>query len=211
MPTTLFSREITKERPMPSIKVFGWAALLFVSFLGYKVENDGEVIRIPDKEVHKSELRLYPNTGQWLYQGLPFNGFALTCHPNGAVAEKIGFHNGKKQGIALKWYADGTLAGKKNYVENRLEGVARAWWPNGVLSSESHYVNRQRHGKQKKWYPNGKMARLMHFDRGKEEGLQQAWLRTGKLYANYEAKNGRFFGLKRSNLCYQLEDETIQR
>ncbi len=208
MPTILFFREIIKERPMPSIKVFGWAVFLFISSLGY---HDGEAVKIPDREVNKNELRLYPNTGQWLYVGRPFNGFAITRHPNGVVAEKIGFYEGKKQGTAIKWYADGALAGKKNYVENRLEGVARTWWPNGALSSESHYVNRQRHGKQIKWYPSGQMARMMHFDQGKEEGLQQAWLRTGKLYANYEAKNGRFFGLKRSNLCYQLEDETIQR
>ncbi len=210
MPTILFFQEIIKERPMPSIKAFNWLLLLFIFLVGSN-KNNGKAIKILDLEVHQSELRLYPNTGQWLYKGHPFNGFALAYHLNGALAEKIGFHEGKKQGIALKWYADGALAGKKNYVENRLEGVARTWWPDGALSSESYYVNRQRHGKQIKWYPNGQMARMMHFDQGKEEGLQQAWLRTGKLYANYEAKNGRFFGLKRSNLCYQLEDETIQR
>ncbi len=208
MPTILFSQGIIKERRMPSIKVFGWAVLLFIFFSGNPNE---EVVQIPVTEVHKSELRLYPNTGQWLYQGHPFNGFALTCHPNGALAEKIGFHNGKKQGIALKWYANGILACKRNYVENRLEGLAHTWWPNGVLSSESRYVHRQRHGEQKKWYPNGQIARLMQYYRGQEKGLQQAWLRTGKLYANYEAKNGRVFGLRRSNLCYQLKDETIQR
>lgn len=210
MPTIFFSLEIIKERPMPSIKVFSWALLLFIFLAGAR-ENNGEAIKISDFEIHQSELRLYPNTGQWLYEGHPFNGFALTYHPNGALAEKIGFYNGKKQGVAIKWYPDGVLASKKNYVENRLEGMARAWWPNGSLSSESQYVNRQHHGKQKKWYPNGQIARLMHFKQGKEEGLQQAWLRTGKLYANYEAKNGRFFGLKRSNLCYQLKDEVVQR
>ncbi len=210
MRTIFFSQEIIKERPMPSIKVFSWAVLLF-AFSPVGKEINSEAIKISSTEVHKSELRLYPNTGQWLYEGHPFNGFALTHHPNGTIAEKMGFHNGKKQGVALKWYTDGALASKKNYVENRLEGMARTWWPNGALSSESHYVNRQRHGKQKRWYPNGQIARLMHFDRGKEEGLQQAWLRTGKLYANYEAKNGRFFGLKRSNLCYTLKDEVVQR
>jgi hypothetical protein len=39
--------------------------------------------------------------------------------------------------------------------------------------------------------------------------MQQAWLETGALYVNYEAKNGRIFGLLRSNLCYQLENEVV--
>ena len=45
---------------------------------------------------------------------------------------------------------------------------------------------------------------------GREEGMQQAWRRNGKIYNNYEAKNGRIFGLKRANLCFQLEEEIVQ-
>lgn len=45
---------------------------------------------------------------------------------------------------------------------------------------------------------------------GREEGLQQAFRRNGYLYANYEARNGRIFGLKKAALCYGLEDENIQ-
>ncbi len=33
---------------------------------------------------------------------------------------------------------------------------------------------------------------------------------NGKLYANYEAIDGRVYGLKRANLCFDLNDETIQ-
>ena len=33
---------------------------------------------------------------------------------------------------------------------------------------------------------------------------------NGKIYNNYEAKNGRIFGLKRASLCFQLEDEIVQ-
>jgi antitoxin component YwqK of YwqJK toxin-antitoxin module len=45
---------------------------------------------------------------------------------------------------------------------------------------------------------------------GQEEGMQKAWRENGKIYNNYEAKNGRIFGLKRASLCFQLEDEIVQ-
>lgn len=45
---------------------------------------------------------------------------------------------------------------------------------------------------------------------GREEGMQKAWRENGKIYNNYEAKNGRIFGLKRANLCYELENEEVQ-
>jgi len=41
--------------------------------------------------------------------------------------------------------------------------------------------------------------------------MQKAWLKNGTLYVNYEAKNGRVFGMRRANSCYKLEDETILR
>ena len=47
-------------------------------------------------------------------------------------------------------------------------------------------------------------------EEGKEKGLQKAWLQNGTLYVNYEAKNGRVFGMKRANLCYQLKNEKIE-
>ena len=40
--------------------------------------------------------------------------------------------------------------------------------------------------------------------------MQQAWLENGKIYVNYEAKNGRKFGMNRANLCYELKEEEIQ-
>ncbi len=40
-------------------------------------------------------------------------------------------------------------------------------------------------------------------------GLQQAWLKNEKMYVNYEAKNGRIFGMRRANSCYKLENEDV--
>ena len=45
---------------------------------------------------------------------------------------------------------------------------------------------------------------------GREEGLQQGFRKNGVVYANYEARDGRFYGLKKAKLCYGLEDENIK-
>jgi antitoxin component YwqK of YwqJK toxin-antitoxin module len=71
-------------------------------------------------------------------------------------------------------------------------------------------VNGQRHGLQKIWFLNGQLAKRKNLNEGKEEGLQQAWLENGTLYVNYEAKNGRIFGMNRANLCYKLKNEKVQ-
>ena len=46
---------------------------------------------------------------------------------------------------------------------------------------------------------------------GKEKGIQRAYRKNGALYANYEAKNGRIFGLKKASLCFGLEDQQIKK
>jgi antitoxin component YwqK of YwqJK toxin-antitoxin module len=66
------------------------------------------------------------------------------------------------------------------------------------------------HGIQKQWYQSGAKFKHLSLNHGIEEGLQQSWRENGKIYNNYEAKNGRIFGLKRANLCYELEEEIIQ-
>ncbi|MEM9000788.1 MAG: toxin-antitoxin system YwqK family antitoxin [Bacteroidota bacterium] len=207
-----FFQGITKVRQAASTKLNYSIALLAIFLLsGQQTEKSNYPWIIEDHNVESGLLTLNSQEGKWYYDGTPFNGYALSWHGNGQLAEKVGYLNGKRHGPASKWYKDGLLSSEKHYVENRLEGIAKTWWPNGSQSTASNYLNRQRHGKQVKWYPNGQIARIMHFNYGKEEGLQQAWLQNGKLYANYEAKNGRFFGLRRSNLCYQLQNEVVQQ
>ena len=40
--------------------------------------------------------------------------------------------------------------------------------------------------------------------------LKEYALENGKIYVNYEAKNGRIFGMNRTNLCYKLKNEKVQ-
>ncbi|WP_405382256.1 toxin-antitoxin system YwqK family antitoxin [Maribacter sp. LLG6340-A2] len=170
-----------------------------------------EPIMIKQETKFKEELKLNQLEGTWYYKNSPYDGYALTLHENGSLAEKVGFVNGKREGVAKRWSANEVLRVEYHYKNNRLEGSFKTWWENGQLAQKANYVNGKMHGIEKKWYADGQLAKERQLVNGREEGQQKAWLQNGTLYVNYEAKNGRIFGLRRANSCYQLEDEVVVR
>ncbi len=177
-------------------------------------DNDIEVlvkkpVVIKAVEVNKDELILNQVEGIWYYNEEPYNGYALRFHANDTLGERIGFYNGKREGVARQWSPYGVLRVESHYRNNRLSGVYKSWWENGELSRESHYEKGLLNGLEKQWYSNGQLSKLRHIVDGKEEGIQKGWLENGKLYVNYEAKNGRIYGMRRANSCYKLEDEVV--
>ncbi|NND34704.1 MAG: hypothetical protein HKN76_19110 [Saprospiraceae bacterium] len=166
---------------------------------------------IPAIEIAKELLQLNAIEGMWYWNGAPFSGYAIDKYPNHILSERTGFLLGKKEGVSKKWHVDGTLKKQAIYRANRLHGIVSVWspGPENTLVSESNFVEGVRHGLQRRWYTSGQIQRSVHLNMGLEEGLQQAWLENGKIYVNYEAKNGRTFGLKKANLCYELENENI--
>lgn len=170
-----------------------------------------EPIVIKKETKFKEELELNQLEGTWYYENSPYDGYALTLHENGTLAEKVGFVKGKRQGLVQRWSSNGVLRVEFHYKNNRLEGSYKSWWENGHLAQEANYVNGDMDGIEKKWYLDGQLAKERQLVNGREKGLQKAWLQNGTLYVNYEAKNGRIFGLRRANSCYQLEDEVVVR
>lgn len=177
---------------------------------GPSVKSVGDhALEIYNVEVDKQDLVLNPIEGKWYYKNQPYTGYSLKFHPNDTLAERLGFLNGKREGVAKRWSVNGVLRVASTYRQNKLVGVYKSWWENGVLAEESHYVNGLKQGQEKQWYVTGQLSKVRQLMKGKEEGLQQAWLSNGKLYVNYEAKNGRIFGMLRANSCYKLEDEVV--
>tara|TARA_R110002072_G_scaffold23949_2_gene81893 strand:- start:3167 stop:3778 length:612 start_codon:yes stop_codon:yes gene_type:complete len=171
----------------------------------------GNKINIKDFEVLKEELTLNQIEGKWYYKNEPFSGYSLRFYPNDTLAERIGYDLGKREGIARKWSENGVLRIESYYKNNRLDSVYKSWWENGTLAAQTHYVNGVKQGVEKEWYPTGQLAKERNLIDGNESGLQKAWLINGTLYINYEAKNGRIFGMRKTNSCYSLENETIIR
>ncbi|MBX2844144.1 MAG: toxin-antitoxin system YwqK family antitoxin [Flammeovirgaceae bacterium] len=162
-----------------------------------------------NREVVAEKLFLNQREGL-VYEGdILFTGISVSSYPNGEVAEKVTYFHGKRNGFRRKWFENRTLSFEAFYKSNKLNGEVKTWWSNGILRSESHFEKGKANGLQKQWYSTGKIFKELNMVFGKEEGIQKAWRENGKIYVNYEAKNGRIFGLKRANLCFELSEENI--
>ena len=157
-----------------------------------------------------SELRLDQAAGVYRLDGHPFTGVTVRPLRSGR-REAISMVHGKKHGLRRQWYASGKMSFTAEYHQGRLHGTSRSWWHDGARRSESHFIYGVQHGTQREWYANGAKIKELSLEHGQEQGMQRAWRRNGKLYANYEARNGRIFGLKRSQLCFQLEDQLVRQ
>ncbi|RCW91429.1 toxin-antitoxin system YwqK family antitoxin [Winogradskyella arenosi] len=164
---------------------------------------------ISDTLVKKSDLVLNPLNGVWSYNDKPYNGYAVKENAQGQHIEKLGFYQGKRQGVAKTWSDNGVLRSKAYYHQNKLEGLYTSYWENGLVALEVTYKAGKKEGQEKQFYSNGELSKLRWLEGGKEKGLQKAWLPNGKLYVNYEVKNDRVFGLMRANACYKLENEKV--
>ncbi len=160
--------------------------------------------------VAKTALQFNSEKGLVYYKQQPFTGVSVVKTTNGLTVESAEYTKGKKHGSYKKWFDDGQLSFEATYIQGLRNGKAFTWWKNGNMRSQSNFKNGIADGKQYQWYKTGVKFKIITLVDGKEEGLQQAWRENGKIYNNYEAKNGRIFGLKRANLCFQLDEEAPQ-
>ena len=179
------------------------------------ISNDStqiEKIELPAQTVDISALHYDNKVSLWTLDGQLFSGYAETMYPNGAIKQRFGVFQGRKQNETLDWYPDGHLKLSSNYHKGKLHGEKKAWSTDAphTLISHLNYKMGKAHGEQKKWYATGELYQIMNFKMGKEEGLQRAYRKNGALYANYEAKEGRIFGMKKTALCYEVDNEEVQ-
>jgi len=211
--TTSYSPEIIKEHPMAYNKLIACLLVLLFSAC-QQIDDHTSVIAhtrlIKHVSVLADHLELRPQEGLVYYQNEPFTGLSLDYYPDGTKSTTIEYLGGKRQGIYRKWFENGALSFEANYQSGKRDGTSKTWWSNGNLRTISNHKMGVPHGIQKQWYQSGAKFKHIELNHGIEEGLQQSWRENGKIYNNYEAKNGRIFGLKRANLCYELEEEIIQ-
>lgn len=178
------------------------------------VENQSTTkITIPDINLNKGEVRYDNMTSTFTRNDRPFSGYMISLYENGTLKEKIGIFNGKKQNTSSYWFSNGKLKQIATYDKGKLHGEKKLWSNDSIYTVIAYlnYYSGKAHGEQKQWYKTGELYKKLNLNKGKEEGIQQAFRKNGDLYANYEAKNGRIFGLKKSALCYGLEDEKINK
>ncbi len=174
--------------------------------------KDTVLREVPENIVLKSAVEYDPKKTLWTLNHEPYSGFVVSYYDDCTMKEKFGMLNGKKQGQNMQWYPDGHLKNVSHYDKGKLHGEKRLWsgGPEHILIAQYQYDTGKAHGEQKKWYPTGELYKKLNLVRGKEEGLQQAFRKNGALYANYEARAGRIFGMKKATLCYGLDAEKVR-
>ncbi len=146
--------------------------------------------------------------GWMLLDGDLFTGVSVTRGVDGTVLGRTEYEGGVQSGRVERWHANGTLSYRAHYRDGRRDGTVETWWDDGGRRSRSTYVDGVAHGVQQEWYRSGALFKELRLNQGTQEGLQRAWRENGKLYVNYEAVDGRIFGLKRSQLCFDLDSES---
>jgi len=139
------------------------------------------------------------------------SGRITARYPNEKLHKHIPVIDGMKEGVVLTYFPSGQVMFSESYNKNRLDGKVQRWGMESgyQLIAQLNYKEGKLHGVQKKWYATGELHKLMYMAHGREEGLQRAYRKNGVLYANYEAKNGRVFGLRRTQLCFELDAENV--
>lgn len=171
------------------------------------------VVAIPQRAYEWQAVFFHRKNSLWQLRldSTNISGFITEKYANGQTAKHFGVVDGKREGVLTAYYPDGERQYLESYRNNKLDGMVKRWSRAAgyQLLAELSYKAGKLDGVQKKWFPTGELHKLMHMKAGKEEGLQQAFRKNGALYANYEAREGRIFGLKRSNLCYELDNQQV--
>ncbi len=169
-------------------------------------------LEVPNITIDQAKLEYQNKVSLWMLNGKRFSGYALRYSPDSILIKKFGILNGQKQNEAKDWFPDGRIKHIAHYHQGKLHGEKKTWSHDSthLLISHLNYRLGKAHGEQKKWYPTGELFKVLHLNMGKEEGLQRGYRKNGDLFANYEAREGRIFGLKKTALCFGLEDEKIQ-
>ena len=170
-------------------------------------------IEIPENVKNIASLKFQNSTSEWFFEGNLYSGFIVDYYDDKSLKLKMSIYKGKRHNRTEKWYPNGKLKEVSNYHNGQLNGEKKVWMSNNehTLVSQLNYRFGKAHGEQRKWYPSGEIYKIMNFDKGIESGIQKAYRKNGALYANYEARNGRIYGLKKSKLCYSLENEKVQQ
>ncbi|NJB82571.1 toxin-antitoxin system YwqK family antitoxin [Wenyingzhuangia aestuarii] len=189
------------------MRVFTILGFLFLLFSCHKKKAEA-----PRLKVDYDVLERNSKNGLMTYNGVLFTGTTEQYLLDGTTLKMTcSYVDGLKDGKAKRWYSNRVLNYETFYVKGRKQGATKVWYKNGQLQRETTYFKGVVHGQETVWYPTGEKQKERKLYYGQENGMQKAWRKTGKLYANYQAVNGRIFGLKGSNMCYKVENEKVKK
>lgn len=102
------------------------------------------------------------------------NGWCLTLHPNGQIADSSFFHLDTLEGRNAHYTDEGKPYSIENYKNGKKQGLQQQWYYKDYgskLMREEYFVNNTRQGKASYYYPNGKLSLTAYYQNGIEDSL----------------------------------------
>ena len=88
--------------------------------------------------------------------------------------------NGQLTGERLVYYPNGQIAEKQNYLEGKLNGISAWYSEKNIVLKEFMYVNGELHGSSKFYNPKGELITEGVYKKGKKDGVWK-YYENGKL------------------------------
>src|SRR5664279_4858152 len=125
---------------------------------------------IPDKTINKTDAALHFNNSVYYYNNEPYSGFIAEYYPDGSLASKSGYINGKLDGISETWFTNGQPESKRFYKNGNKAGKSYSWYEDGTKRYEYNFnpATGLTEGKCTDWYPGGKIWQEIEYHNGKE-------------------------------------------
>lgn len=176
------------------------------------IENSYQQIKIdiPEVFIAASNPKITKKqNGDIFKDGQPFSGYLIERYPSDSIALKVGYYNGKQNGVMTSYYENGEIRYVRPYFNGEKHGAHIGFHRNGVKAFEYYFVNGFSEGNHKEWFSDGELAADMNYVNGKEFGRQQVWRPDGKVRSNYIVReNGRRYGLMGIKRCTKLDGVT---
>lgn len=165
--TFKFYKNIKKKAVLTATKEFNEtdnkAYVKFFASTG-KVISEGHM----DGKKYIGEWKYYQKTNNKLLTLEHYNDFGnlngerMVYYPNGQIAEKKTYKNGKLDGISVVYSDTNVLLSELIYVNGELHGYAKYYSPKAELVAEGLYKNDKKVGVWK-YYEDGKLTEEKNF------------------------------------------------
>ena len=76
----------------------------------------------------------------------PFTGQSVSYDRREVVVERIGYKNGKREGLSKKFFQNNQLEYRKYYKDGKLHGLKEEYYKNGQLKTKENYKHGKKHG-----------------------------------------------------------------
>lgn len=98
----------------------------------------------------------------------------------GVLVASGNHHRGKAHGSWFRYHPEGQLASKLIFDQGRQIEKEERWAPNGTRTYHVIFTDKGKDGLEEAWHPSGQRKLAIHWKQGSREGPSQSWFENGQ-------------------------------